>query len=205
MNLDKTIDNLKNRGYDVVYIEKKEDALNTIISYISKEDLLGFGGSMTINQIGLFDYLLENNYNILNRYEKGLTPDQVFDIERKSLLSDIYITSTNAISQTGELVNIDGKSNRVAAQIFGPKKVFLITGTNKICDSLEEAVARAQEYAAPLNAKRFEEHITTPCMKDGVCRKCSGPMTICKTVVTMRRAASLDRTTIFLINDNLGF
>ncbi len=205
MNLENTIKNLENRGYNVVYIEKKEDALETILSYVTKDDLVAFGGSTTLTQLGVVEHILNNDYKVLNRYKEGLTPEEVHEIERQSLLSDIYITSTNAIAESGELVNIDGKSNRVAAQIFGPKKVFIVTGTNKICKDHDEAMKRAWEYAAPINAKRFESMITTGCMATGKCVKCVGPTTICRTVVTMRRAATHDRTTIFLIEENLGF
>lgn len=205
MDYSKVIKNLENRGYNVVFIENKDEALNTILSHISPEEVIAFGGSKTLTELGVVDHILNNDYKVLNRYAEGLTPDEVYEIERQSLLSDIFITSTNAIASTGELVNIDGKSNRVAAQIFGPRKVFIVTGTNKICDSVDEAMSRAWEYAAPINAKRFEEHFTTGCMKDGVCVKCSGPTTICKTVVTMRRAARENRTTIFLVNEQLGF
>ncbi len=205
MDYKKVVSNLESRGYNVVFIENKSDAVEIILKHINPNDVVAFGGSTTLTQLGLVDHILSNNYKVLNRYEKGLSADEVYEIERQSLLSDVFITSTNAIASTGELVNIDGKSNRVAAQIFGPRKVFIVTGTNKICDTLDQAMNRAQEHAAPINAKRFEELFTTGCMKDGVCVKCSGPTTICKTVVTMRRAAREDRTTIFLINEELGF
>ncbi len=205
MNIEKTIKNLKNRGYNVEYIENVEDALQIILKNISKDDILAFGGSKTLSEIGLYEYVVKNGYNVLERYKEGLSADEVYEIERQSLISDIYITSTNAIAESGELVNIDGKSNRVAAQIFGPKQVFIVSGVNKICKNEELAMIRAQEHAAPLNAKRFEKMFTTGCTTTGKCVKCSGPTTICKTVVTMRRAAMLNRTTIFLINDSLGF
>lgn len=204
MDIDKVIKNLNARGYEVVYIENKEDTLNEIVKRINKDEVVAFGGSKTLDELNIVEYML-NNFKTLNRYKHGLSEDEIYEIERKSLLSDVFITSTNAIALTGELVNIDGKSNRVAAQIFGPKKVFIVSGINKICKTLDEAMVRAQEYAAPTNAKRFEEHFTTGCMKDGICVKCSGPTTICRTVVVTRRAQRLDRTTIFLINDKLGF
>ncbi len=203
--MQKVIKNLENRGYNVVYIEDKRDALNTIISHINHDEVVAFGGSKTLDQIGLVDYIVKNDYKVLNRYEEGLTPEEVYEVERQSLLSDVFISSTNAIAKSGELVNIDGKSNRVAAQIFGPRRVFIVAGTNKICDSLDDAIKRAQEYAAPINAKRFEKMFTTGCMSDSVCKKCVGPSTICKTVVIARRPAKDNRTTIFLVNDQLGF
>ncbi len=197
--------NLEKRGYRVVYISDVKDALKTVMSYISLTDLVAWGGSKTVSDLGIKDYLIENNYNVLNREQANLTEEEVFEIERQSFLSDIYITSSNAIAKTGELVNIDGKSNRVAAQIFGPKQVFIIAGINKICDDLDQAMKRAQEYASPLNAKRFEDYITTGCMKSGKCSQCTHDQTICRTVVVTRRAQKADRSTIFLINENLGF
>lgn len=203
--MENTVKNLEQRGYNVVVIENKDNALDTIMKYISKDEVIAFGGSKTLDEIGIVKHILENDYKVLNRYQEGLTPDEVYEIERQSLLSDIFITSTNAIAKTGEIVNIDGKGNRVAAQIFGPKKVFIIAGVNKICDTLDEAKERAQQHAAPLNAKRFESLFKTGCMSDGVCTSCVGPTTICKSIVVQRRAAKPDRNTIFLINDNLGF
>lgn len=203
--MENTVKNLEQRGYNVVVIDKKEDALETILKHISKDEVIAFGGSKTLDQIDLVNHILNNDYKVLNRYQEGLTPDEVYEIERQSLLSDIFITSTNAIAKTGELVNIDGKGNRVAAQIFGPKKVFIVAGVNKICDNLEEACLRAQQNAAPKNAKRFEQLFTTGCMKDGKCVSCVGPTTICKSIVVQRRAARPDRNTIFLINEELGF
>ncbi|MFV0498673.1 MAG: lactate utilization protein [Bacilli bacterium] len=205
MEIKNVINKLKSIGYDVVYIENAHDALKTIISKIDKKDLIAFGGSTTLTQLGIVEHILNNDYNVLNRYQPNLSSDEIYEIERKSLLCDLFITSTNAIASTGELVNIDGKNNRVSAQIFGPKKVFIVTGVNKICDSLELSMERVQNYAAPLNAKRFEGKINTGCMVDGECRSCISESTICKTIVTIRRPARKGRTTIFLINENLGF
>ncbi len=161
MNINKTIKNLENRGYNVIFIEDKNNALEVIMNHIDQDEVIAFGGSTTLSQLGVVDYILNNDYKVLNRYQKGLSNEEIHEVERRSLLSDIYITGTNAIAETGELVNIDGKNNRVAAQIFGPKRVFLVTGINKICSNLDDAIDRAKNYAAPINAKRFEGKFTT--------------------------------------------
>ncbi|MFV0423981.1 MAG: lactate utilization protein [Bacilli bacterium] len=205
MNINKTIKNLENRGYNVIFIEDKNNALEVIMNHIDQDEVIAFGGSTTLSQLGVVDYILNNDYKVLNRYQKGLSNEEIHEVERRSLLSDIYITGTNAIAETGELVNIDGKNNRVAAQIFGPKRVFLVTGINKICSNLDDAIDRAKNYAAPINAKRFEGKFTTGCMNSGVCNNCIGSTTICKTTVITRRVAEVGRTTIFLINEDLGF
>ncbi len=205
MNIQKTISNLENRGYEVVYIEDKALACKIVIEKIAKDATIGFGGSQTLAQLGIVDYILNNDYKVFNRYEEGLSPDEVYEVERQTLLSDLFISSVNAIAETGELVNIDGKSNRVAAQIFGPKQVFLVVGVNKICKTLDEAIDRAQNYAAPINAQRFKGSLKTGCMDTKTCVKCAGHDTICKTIVITRRAQRLNRTTIFLVNDSLGY
>ncbi len=203
--MEKVIKNLENRGYNVFYFETKEEARDKILSLISKNDLLGFGGSKTTQEVGLLPYLLENGYNALNRFDQSLSAEEIYEIERQSLLSDIFITSTNAISKNGELVNMDGKSNRVAAQIFGPKQVFIVTGVNKICDTLDEAVDRVKNYASPKNAQRFKDVLKTGCANSEKCVECVGSDTICKTFVITRRAQKPNRTSIFLINEELGF
>lgn len=203
--MEQLIKKLETRGYNVYYFKTKEEALESILSKISKDDLLGFGGSQTLQQVGLVPYLFENGYNTLNRYDSTLTPDEVYEIERQSLLSDIFLTSTNAISRTGELVNMDGKSNRVAAQIFGPKQVFIVVGTNKVCDTLDEAIDRCKNYASPKNAQRFKEVLKTGCVGTEKCVECAGPDTICKTFVVTRRAQRPNRTSIFLIDEELGY
>jgi len=142
---------------DAYFFHEQVDALKAVVDRIAEHDLAAFGGSETVKQIGLVNYLTQHHANLFNRYAENISYEEKKEIERKSLLSDIFITGSNALTTSGELINIDHTGNRVSAILFGPKKVFIILGTNKIVDSLEEGIRRARTVAAPLNAKKLAE------------------------------------------------
>ncbi|MDD3462506.1 MAG: lactate utilization protein [Sulfurospirillaceae bacterium] len=150
--------NLEKNGF-VVYLEKnKEDALKRAVSFIKDGLSIGLGGSVSVAQIGLLDFLVrQKNITLFNQYEENISMQENIERRRKGLLGDLYITSCNAITRNGELVNADGSGNRVAAQIFGPKKVLLIVGKNKIVDTIEDGFSRIMEIAAPKNIERMNK------------------------------------------------
>ncbi len=205
MELEKVVKNLQFRGYEVVVLENREQAFNEIIKRIEKTSLVSYGGSKSLEELDIINYLRAHNYNLLDRNKVGLSSEEVYEIERKSFMSDIYLCSTNAIAKSGELVNIDGKGNRVAAQIFGPNKVFIVAGINKICDTLADAQNRVQQYVAPINARRFKGHLKTGCMETRKCVSCVGQDSICKSIVVIRRTHYPNRSVIFLVKEELGF
>lgn len=197
--------NLRKNNIECYYSDNRSDAKDLIMSHISKEWLIGFGGSTTMKQIGILDELLKGEYNILNRFDPGISKDEKLYIQRSSLLTDLFITGTNAISINGEMVNIDHTGNRVAAMLFGPERVFIIIGINKIVDNLEEAINRAKKTAAPLNAKRAEKEYNPPCLKTARCIECTSDESICCSMVVIKRQSRKGRMKVFVVGEELGF
>ncbi|HOK39726.1 MAG TPA: lactate utilization protein [bacterium] len=196
--------NLEKKNIKLLFFENLQSALESAISKIDKNAVIGFGGSKTIEALGLIDYLKKNNYkNLLDRSDKSLTPEQKREIERKMFLSDIYLTGTNAITIDGQFVNTDKWGNRVAAMIFGPKKIFIFAGINKIVKDLNEAFERIKKLSAPLNSIRF--NLSTPCTVTGYCMNCSSEQKICYVTTIINGSPEKDRITLFLINEYLGF
>ena len=141
---------------EVAFVSNKEEALSLAISFIKPGMSVGLGGSTTVAQIGLLEYLTSlKGITLFNQYEKGISMEENTKRRREGMLSDIYVCGTNALTRKGELVNADGSGNRVAAQIFGPKKVLIVTGRNKIVENIEEGFKRICEIAAPKNVERM--------------------------------------------------
>ncbi len=198
---EKTVKNLKARYFDAYYCENSEDAVNTALSLIKEGETVTWGGTITASQIGLAEKIQNGNYNYLDR--SNITPDTKVDFYRKALCSDTYIMSANALSATGEMVNIDGHGNRVAALCYGPTQVIVIIGMNKVTPDLESAVKRARNVAAPINAQRFD--IETPCKKTGLCADCLNENCICSHIVITRKSNIKNRIKVILVNEDLGF
>lgn len=187
-------------GYDVSAFENSVEATNYLCNKINNKSI-GIGGSVTVKEIGLYDILSENN-TVYWHWQNSVFSNA--EILKKAANADIYISSVNAIAKTGEIVNIDGNSNRVSAISFGHEKVYLIIGKNKISDSLQEAVERARNIAAPLNAKRLMKK--TPCASKGdKCYNCSSPDRICSEISILLKKPALQPIEIVLIDENLGF
>ena len=143
-------------GMEMAFVSNKEEALSLAISFIKPGMSVGLGGSTTVAQIGLLEYLTSlKGITLFNQYEKGISMEENTKRRREGMLSDIYVCGTNALTRKGELVNADGSGNRVAAQIFGPKKVLIVTGRNKIVENIEEGFKRICEIAAPKNVERM--------------------------------------------------
>ena len=193
------IKGLQSRNMSGYYAANREEALRIALSLIPEGSTATMGGGMSVIEIGLVKALKEGNYNFIDRNE---APDK-----REAMLqayrADVYLASANAITQDGVLVNIDGNANRVSAIAFGPKKVILIVGMNKVCDDVDGAMKRARNVAAPINAQRFG--LSTPCSKTGACMNCKSPDTICSQFLITRFAKPADRIHVILVNDNLGF
>ena len=154
--MNKLKENLENNGFSVYFAEDKAEALTFARRFLEGVKSIGFGGSTSVVQIGLLEYILaQKNLKIFNQYESGISMDENIKRRRQGLLSDLYVTGCNAITENGELVNADGSGNRVAAQIFGPKKVLLIVGKNKIVPTLKDGFNRILNTAAPKNIERM--------------------------------------------------
>jgi len=198
----KVVQALKARNFDAYYFDEEADAVNKIFTLIPKDHQVSWGGSKTLLDLGIQQRLEKEGYNLLDR-DKAASPEERADIQRRALLCDTYLSGTNAISEDGWLVNIDGYGNRVAALIFGPGQVIITAGMNKVAKTYKDAVVRARTVAAPLNKQRFE-NLRTPCGVFGTCEDCLCPDTICSYFVTMRFCKPASRIKIILIGKDLG-
>ena len=192
------IKGLKSRNMSGYYAADKEEALKLALELIPEGSTISMGGCASAQEVGLIKALKEGNYNYIDRAK--LSP-------RESLMaaydSDIFLSSANAITSDGIMVNIDGNSNRVSCIAQGPRKVVFIVGMNKVCPDLDDAMKRARNVAAPGNAQRFD--VKTPCKETGKCFDCKSPDTICCQFLITRYSRHEGRIHVILVNDNLGF
>lgn len=195
MDIEKTLKNLKGRGFRTVYFPTAEEATDYIASAV-KGTTVGFGGSVTVSELGLYEKLMESNTVYSHQANPG--PDTM----SLAASAEVYISSVNGLSENGEIVNIDGRGNRVSSTLFGHKKVIFVCGTNKICPDLESAVYRARNVAAPKNAARLNRN--TPCVKAGRCCDCRSPERICNGFVVMTNPMLGMETEVVLIGRELG-
>ena len=195
----KVIEGLASRNMTGYYAADKEAALQLALSLIPEGSTVTMGGGMSVHEIGLPEALKKGNYNFIDR-------DEMKD-KRAAMLAaydaDFFLMSTNAMTEDGILVNIDGNSNRVSALAQGPRKVIIIAGMNKVCDDVDGAMKRARNVAAPINAQRFG--LDTPCSRTGACMNCKSPDTICCQFLITRYSRHAGRIHVILVNDSLGF
>lgn len=197
----KVAENFNKRGFEAYYCPTKDEALQKAISLIPENHVVSWGGSVSINDIGLRPYVLEHR-QVIDR-DTAKTPEERKELLRKALLCDTFIMGTNAATEDGQLYNIDGTGNRVAALIFGPKQVVVVVGMNKVEPTLEAAITRARSVASPMNMQRFSKK--TPCAVTGMCADCLSPDSICNQMVRTRRCAPAGRIKVILVGENLGF
>lgn len=194
----KVIKGLESRNMSGYYAASKEEALQKALELIPEGSTVTMGGAMSAFEIGLVDTLMNGNYDFLDRNK--MKPREAL---LKGYDADVFLTSANAMTEDGVMVNIDGNANRVSYIANGPKKVVAIVGMNKICDDVDGAMKRARNVAAPTNAQRFD--INTPCKKTGACANCKSPDTICCQFLVTRYSRHAGRIHVILVNDFLGF
>jgi L-lactate utilization protein LutB len=200
----------QSRHFDAHFCESAALAAESVLSLIPEKASVSWGGSVTLREIGLLEKLGAGNYKIIDR-DTAVTLPERMDLMRQVFFCDYYLTSVNAFSEDGQLVNVDGNGNRVAAMAFGPKNVIVIVGMNKLCKTVEDAQIRARSYAAPLNAQRIqaERFLSTegalPCVLTGVCSDCRAPECICALTVTSRLCKPSGRVKVFLVGEPLGY
>ncbi len=196
---EKVIHGLESRNMEGFYAESKEDALKKALELIPEGSSIGMGGCMSAMEIGLVNALKTDKYKFIDR-------DRMED-KRKAMMdsydADFFISSANAMTEDGILINVDGNSNRVSAICQGPRQVIFIIGMNKICSDVDSAMKRARNVAAPINAQRFG--LATPCSKTGSCMDCKSPDTICCQILITRFSRHKGRIKVILVNDSLGF
>jgi len=202
---EKIVRNLERRYMKGYYFEDPKDAVREICKLINEGDLVGLGGSETIIQTGLIDELRKMNIRLLDRYREGISKDEVNTMRREGLLSDVFISSTNAITLDGKLVSEDGIGNRVACLIYGPKKVIVVAGMNKVVPTVEDAIRRIKSIAGPLDSIRV--NVETSCYHTGVCNEphCFPPKRICSQMVIIESSMIKDRISVFLIGEDFGY
>ena len=197
----KVVEALKKRHFEAYYCSDEQAALNKIIEIIPQNNSVSWGGCMTMEQLGLKELLTKKGYKLIDR-ETAKTPQEREDVMHQALNADSFIMSSNAITEDGQLFNIDGKGNRVAALCYGPKNVIIIAGMNKVVKDIDAAYSRVRNFAAPANAQRFD--IETPCKINGECGNCISPTGICAQMVTTRFCKPEGRIKVVLIGKDLG-
>lgn len=214
MNYEILMENLYKNNFKPFFVKRKEDVVPLLKTLIKKGDTVSVGGSMTLFESGVIDFLRCGDYNFLDRYKDGLSKDEIGDIYRKSFYADAYFCSTNALLESGQLYNVDGNSNRVASIVFGPKSVIIIAGKNKIVKDFDEAVKRVKEVAAPKNTKRLS--CGTYCEKKDKCVSlnnadsdpcdgCTSDSRICCNYVLSSYQRIKDRIKVIIVDENLGY
>ena len=196
------IKNLKKRNMEGFYCETKDKAVEKVMSLIDKDDVVSWGGSYTIDELDIKASLKQNNINVIDR-DTAKVPEERMKLMKKALTADVFLSSTNAITMDGELVNIDGSGNRLAAFCYGPDKVIVVAGMNKVVRDVDSAMKKIRTDACVPNTIRF--NLNTPCAKTGICAECTSPETICSQILITRYSKPQNRIVVVLVGENLGF
>lgn len=200
---EKMIKNLKRRNMEAFYCPTGKNAVEKVSELIADGSTVTWGGTATIRDLGIPQTLKNRStLNVLDR-DTVETPEKKVQMYLKAFTADVYLTSANAISEDGVIVNIDGNGNRVAAISWGPKKVIFVIGLNKVAQTIEAAIARARGIASPINSQRFD--INTPCRIDGTCHNCNSPESICSYVHILRNSRNGNRHIVILVGEDLGY
>jgi L-lactate utilization protein LutB len=199
----KVVEALTKRGFTALFCANGEEAGAYILAQAQEAQNVGFGGSLSVADLKLTTLLADQGKEIINHGFPDLTPEQRMTAMRRQLTCDLFLTGTNAVTMDGQIVNIDGNGNRVGSILFGPKKVIIVVGRNKIVDgSAEDAIARIKEKASPPNAMRLNKQ--TPCAVTGICSNCDSPQRICRITTILERKPSLTDIHVLVVNEDMG-
>lgn len=212
MDIERVMEKLEKNGIKPFFAEKKEDVVPLVKTLVNEGDSVSCGGSVTLDETGVFELISGGNYNFIDR--RGLQGEELRQAYIKAFGCDAFFTSSNAVTENGELYNVDGNSNRVACIVYGPKQVIMIVGVNKIVKDINEAIERVKTAAAPPNTKRLG--ISTPCAKTGkcvslskqnpmLCDGCAGDSRICCNYVVSAKQRHKDRIKLIIVNEKLGY
>lgn len=199
------IESLRKRSIGAEYVDTGKEAVEAVCGMIPDGSVVALGGSVTVMQIGLLDALRRMNIKLLDRYRPGIKKEETEELALRGLTADVLITSTNAVTADGKLVNEDGSGNRVGAMIFGPQKVIVVAGINKIVGTADDGLKRIKEIAAPLNCIRLG--VDTPCARTGFCDddECHAPARLCSQIVIIESNRVKDRVHVVLVGEELGY
>ena len=203
VKINRTIEALRKNNMESFFINTQDELINKIKELVKENSKVTVGGSMSLFETKIINHLRSGRYEFLDRYKEGLKPEEIKQIYREAFFCDAYFTSTNAITEDGELYNVDGNGNRVAAMLYGPDKVIVVVGVNKIVKNINEAVERNKSMCAPANAKRLDTN--TPCKIKGYCMDCSSTDRICCEYTVIKRQRTANRIHVIFLNENLGY
>lgn len=201
--IEKTIKGLKRNNIQGYHVADKKELIGLLDRLIPEHSTVGCGDSVTLEQLGIFDYLRASDIDFYDKHREGLTRTEKREIYLNNFRADIFISGTNAVTESGEIINIDGNGSRVAPMLYGPQKVIIIVGSNKIAKDAEAGMLRARQTAAPLDAKRLDKE--TPCVKSGKCIDCKSNDRICNDFVMISRQFDPDRIHVIVIDGSYGF
>lgn len=198
----KVAEALNKRYFEAYYCSDRAEALEKILELIPQDHVVSWGGAATVDELGVKEALRQRGQAVIDR-ETAKDAQERQQMLKQALTCDTFLMGSNAISADGQLVNIDGTGNRVAALCFGPTQVVVVAGMNKVAGDQDGAMRRAREVAAPMNAQRFP--LKTPCVANGLCGDCKGPDSICAQIVTTRLCKPAGRIKVVLVGEDLGF
>ncbi len=198
----KVAEALNKRYFEAYYCSDRAAALEKILELIPQDHVVSWGGAATVDELGVKEALRQRGQAVIDR-DTAKDAQERQQMLKQALTCDTFLMGSNAISADGQLVNIDGTGNRVAALCFGPDQVIVVAGMNKVAGDLDGAMRRAREVAAPMNAQRFP--LKTPCVANGLCGDCKGPDSICAQIVTTRLCKPAGRIKVVLVGEDLGF
>lgn len=209
--IENTIKNLKKNNIEALYVESKEDVVPLIEKLVPQGSTVAVGGSVSLDESGVLSHLRSGRYEFFDRYAQGLSREEVMEVYRKSFGVDAYFCSSNAVTEEGELYNVDGNANRIGAIAFGPKTVIMVVGVNKIVKNIDEAVKRVKTIAAPKNCRRLD--CRTYCFEKGHCmdmdggmgKGCDSPQRICRHYLVSAKQAVMGRIKVIIVNEELGY
>lgn len=194
---------LKSNGFDAHYAATGAEAWTRVAGFVKAGMKVGLGGSMTVAAIGAREKVAQLGAEVLDHNAPGLDAARKLEIRREQLTCDVFLSGSNAVTLEGDIVNVDGAGNRVAALTFGPKKTVVVVGANKIVRDLDEAFERLETIASPMNNKRLDQ--PNPCVKTGHCEDCKGATRICRVYQILRRKPSLSDFTVIVVGEALGY
>lgn len=197
----KIVEAMKKRQFEAYYVSTKEEAIAKVMELIPADHVVSWGGTKTVDDLGIKNLLKEKGYKTIDR-DTAKSPEERIELMRKALTCDTFLMSSNAITEKGELFNIDGMGNRLAALIFGPKSVVIVAGMNKVVSDMDAAYDKVRHYTSPINAFRFCD--STPCAKTGMCGDCLSPQSICSQFVETRFSKVPGRIKVVLVGEDLG-
>jgi hypothetical protein len=198
----RTINALKKNRFEALFVMDAKAAFEEVMKRIPDGVTVGVGGSVTLAQVGLLDALKHRKIKLIWPIQQARSDEERLELIRKSFFADVFLSSTNAVTEDGKLYNVDATGNRVGAMFIGPKKTIVVCGVNKIVKDLDAAEKRVREWAAPQNAKRLNRK--TPCVETGLCEDCSSPDRICNIYVTLAKKPARTDVVVILVGEYLG-